>query len=489
LETIKRMTIENFQSHARTEIEFGAGLNVIVGPSDHGKSAIIRALRWVLFNEPRGADFIRTGESECRVTVELSSGATITRLRSSSKNRYVLNTPDGTEQIFEGFGSVVPQEIIDVHGMLQIYLDSDLTEPLNFGYQLDGPFLLAESGATKAKAIGRLSGVHIVDAAIRTLLRDMTAQQQEERRLTAVETNLQERLPEYADLPQLAAAVQRGEELSARLQEKIERCRQLTALAGKWSDLAGEYERTAGTLRRLTAISGAERSLSAARTALTLHASLTAAGAKLAVCGDEQAELAALLSKTERLPEAAALFLQLQAKQMLCSRLQRSADTLATNEAGVLASRDTLARTACLERIETEQRQARQMLVSVARLGDCQRKLEQTQQELTQQRQEHLALSRLAAADECRTQAGGNLMRRQRLAELFAAWQENGKNRTTGEAYLSNLMEQTNRLLAAYQAELRVIGKCPFCFNPIDDPAINRIVEALAKEGKTVNAE
>ena len=52
---IKKIIIDNFQSHEHTEIEFGPGLNVIVGPSDYGKSAVVRALRWVLYNEPRGA--------------------------------------------------------------------------------------------------------------------------------------------------------------------------------------------------------------------------------------------------------------------------------------------------------------------------------------------------------------------------------------------------------------------------------------------------
>lgn len=50
---IKKLVVDNFQSHEHTEVEFGPGLNVIVGPSDHGKSALVRALRW-LFIMNRG---------------------------------------------------------------------------------------------------------------------------------------------------------------------------------------------------------------------------------------------------------------------------------------------------------------------------------------------------------------------------------------------------------------------------------------------------
>lgn len=59
---LKRVRLENFQSHRNSVIDFDRGLNVIVGPSDSGKSAIIRAIKWALYNEPSGNYFIREGE-------------------------------------------------------------------------------------------------------------------------------------------------------------------------------------------------------------------------------------------------------------------------------------------------------------------------------------------------------------------------------------------------------------------------------------------
>jgi ABC-type transporter Mla maintaining outer membrane lipid asymmetry ATPase subunit MlaF len=58
---IKKLIIENFQSHKYTEVDFSEGFNIIFGPSDYGKSAIIRALRWVLYNEPGGLNLYGTG--------------------------------------------------------------------------------------------------------------------------------------------------------------------------------------------------------------------------------------------------------------------------------------------------------------------------------------------------------------------------------------------------------------------------------------------
>ncbi len=57
---IKKVRIQGFQSHLDSTFTLSPGLNVITGPSDAGKTAIIRALRWLAFNEPQGEAFIHT---------------------------------------------------------------------------------------------------------------------------------------------------------------------------------------------------------------------------------------------------------------------------------------------------------------------------------------------------------------------------------------------------------------------------------------------
>ena len=105
---IQKLVLENFQSHKHSEIEFDPYLNVIVGPSDQGKSAIIRALKWVLFNEPAGDFFIRKGESKCSVTVIFNDGTKLIRFRSKAKNTYHVYDKSGKPMVFEGFGTSVP---------------------------------------------------------------------------------------------------------------------------------------------------------------------------------------------------------------------------------------------------------------------------------------------------------------------------------------------------------------------------------------------
>lgn len=210
---IKRVVLENFQSHKYTEIEFDQYLNVIVGPSDHGKTAIIRALKWALFNEPSGDFFIREGEKECSVTVIFSDNTKVKRFRSKSKNAYYLYDEKGEEMIFEGFGTNVPQEIIDKTSMRKVVLDSSQSNSINISEQLEGPFLLSEKNATRANAIGRLVGVHIVDDALKDTLKDIRNLNMRKKNHGDTLEKLEKDLIEYDYLEDLVEKVEQMEKL------------------------------------------------------------------------------------------------------------------------------------------------------------------------------------------------------------------------------------------------------------------------------------
>ena len=169
---ISSLTLENFQSHKESKIVFDKGLTVIIGQTDQGKSAIIRALKWVLYNEPRGTDFITAGYRTCRVSLEMNDGTIITRERDGNRNRYIL-IREGNEQIFEGFGHNIPLDIIKAHGIPKVHIDVDTTSMVNLAEQLEAPFLVSENGSNRAKALGRLIGIHIIDAAQRATLKDI----------------------------------------------------------------------------------------------------------------------------------------------------------------------------------------------------------------------------------------------------------------------------------------------------------------------------
>ena len=171
---IKLVYIEivNFQSHANTKLNFDEGVNVIIGPSDSGKTAVIRAMKWIFFNEPSGTDIIKKGEDSAKVTLKLNTGFKIIRGRSKSKNYYEIISPENETQRFEGFGLNVPQEIIDLTGINKIDL-GNMKKSLNIAEQLESPFLITESPSIKANALGKLAGVDIIDKALGNLSKDI----------------------------------------------------------------------------------------------------------------------------------------------------------------------------------------------------------------------------------------------------------------------------------------------------------------------------
>ncbi len=61
------LQLVNFQVHTGLIIDFSPGITTIVGPTDHGKSSILRALRWVCLNDLSGEQFIREGRKSCAV--------------------------------------------------------------------------------------------------------------------------------------------------------------------------------------------------------------------------------------------------------------------------------------------------------------------------------------------------------------------------------------------------------------------------------------
>lgn len=201
---ITKLILENFQSHKYSELVFNEGMNVIVGPSDSGKSAIIRALKWVLYNEPSGDYFIRENETQCSVTIHTNDGFILKRYRTRSKNGYSLIYPSGEELVFEGIGNSVPNEIIETIGIQKIQLDSGESASINIGEQLEGPFLLSEKTSTRANAIGRLVGVNILDDAIKEAVRDIKNINAKKRNLEESLENINNEIDSYKYLDDLS---------------------------------------------------------------------------------------------------------------------------------------------------------------------------------------------------------------------------------------------------------------------------------------------
>jgi len=147
---INAISIKNFQSHKDSELEFVPGVNVIVGASDSGKSSIIRAMRWLVWNRPTGDSFRSHWGGNTSVTLELDN-AIITRMKSD-ENKYILG-----DSHFRAIGTEVPKEISDVLNFNDV----------NLQRQLDAPFLLSQSAGEVAQHFNKVAHLDKIDSSIR----------------------------------------------------------------------------------------------------------------------------------------------------------------------------------------------------------------------------------------------------------------------------------------------------------------------------------
>ncbi|GAB6935667.1 hypothetical protein JCM14720_15880 [Calditerricola yamamurae] len=427
---ICRLVIENFQSHERSELEFSPGLNVIVGPSDSGKSAIIRALRWALFNQPRGSDFVRAGADRCRVTVCFDDGTAIVRERTATRNRYLVRLPDGREQVFEGFGTGVPDEVLEAHGIRPLMLDEDLETLVHLAMQLDPPFLLSERAAVRAKVLGLLSGAHLIDAAIRDTQRDVQALGQAIRHHEQEIERLQAELKPYDALPAYRAALERSEAAGARAEAEFARLTRLQAVYEAWRTVEAERARWKAVQARLSALPAAERVVA-----------------------------------------------QLEALVLRLREWRRWAQQLAEGERALAACRTVLKQTAHIALAE-------ETLAALALRVEQQKRLRTLRERWTDlARQERHAVRvrdamRAVEAVAAQAEAVGQLVERyRRLVDVRARLREVGERLAQGEAFLREQDATLRRLMGRLRAVLAAMKTCPLCGSPVDEDRIAHILD------------
>lgn len=152
---ITSLRLQNFQGHKESIAELVDGVNIFVGLSDSGKSAIIRALRWIATNKPSGDSFRsywggETGASVCLGEVEIA------RTKTDTINRYEVHAPDG-ESVFSSFGQAVPEAVL-----AKLNIDQDISIQAQF----DPPFLISQSSGEIARALNKSIGLEDIDSTI-----------------------------------------------------------------------------------------------------------------------------------------------------------------------------------------------------------------------------------------------------------------------------------------------------------------------------------
>lgn len=142
------LRVKNFQAHAQRKLDLAHPIVVIVGCSDSGKSAIIRALRWVCRNVPNGDSFIREGAKNATASLSFDDGREVVRKRGAGGNLYFV---DGTE--LKSFGVQPPDSVVSALKVADI----------NFQGQHDSPYWFGESNGEVSRQLNAIVNLGIID--------------------------------------------------------------------------------------------------------------------------------------------------------------------------------------------------------------------------------------------------------------------------------------------------------------------------------------
>lgn len=236
---LESLSIKNFQSHADSELEFVPGVNVIIGPSDAGKSAVFRSLNWAITNRPLGDAFRSTWGGKTEVHVKTQDGDVVKRIKDKNENQYSYNVPSNAEEedvILKAFGSDPPEEINQVFRLDEVNIQS----------QTDPPFLLDNTSGEVAQQLNKAASIDDIDKTLTGLKRGHKNTNSEIQRSEKDLQEQQEELKQYQDLETLEEKVQELENINNQSTQVQRQISQLTKLCKRIQDIEETLQESKG---------------------------------------------------------------------------------------------------------------------------------------------------------------------------------------------------------------------------------------------------
>lgn len=232
---IERLNITNFQCHQSLSLDLCPGVNVIAGTSDVGKSAVLKALLWLITNKPQGLGFRNwdCGKGDV-VTVEarLTSGDTVARSRSEGVNEYRLN-----DRPFVAMKSDVPLDIAEVLNM----------QPVNMQTQFMPHYLISTSSGEVARTLNDACDLSIIDATLKGINGVVSTAKSSAKAAQEVVDGLQEVLDSLEWVPDAEARLAKIEAEAAEADSRSTR-------TGELQSLLKELEALEPNIARITAL-------------------------------------------------------------------------------------------------------------------------------------------------------------------------------------------------------------------------------------------
>lgn len=258
---LTRLVLRDFQKWGKLDVRFGR-ITTLVGPSDSGKSAVLRAVRLVCRNLPAGVAAVRHGRTRLLAKLVVD-GKAVTRVKGKAENAYLLDAEE-----FKALGQGpqgIPRAIAEVLK----------TDDINFHLQHDPPFWFTDPPGQVSKNLNRIVNLDVID-------RVLAKAHQNVRKADAVAEVTADRVKEAEAAVKKLAWV---EEFDRQLQGVIvadAKVREYDGRIARLESLLDQYDRATADRKRLKKV--ADRG-----------ATVAAAGAKAAILDERFCRLTILL--------------------------------------------------------------------------------------------------------------------------------------------------------------------------------------------------
>jgi exonuclease SbcC len=225
---IQSISLQNFQSHKKSILEFHKGINVITGPSNNGKSSVLRALYWTIYNRPSGDSYISHWNRDkndkpiksTKVTI-INDNGTIERRKGFIKaddkqkafNGYIVN-----DNYLEAIGQDVPDEVTKLFNI----------DNVNIQKQMDAPFLLSESAGEVARFFNQTIRLDLIDKILAKAESKRREANKDKSRLENEQVQIEKEILEYSWLEDAEILADKIEIIENRINEKWEVLQELS---------------------------------------------------------------------------------------------------------------------------------------------------------------------------------------------------------------------------------------------------------------------
>lgn len=241
---IRKIILENFMAHARTELELAAGLTVIVGPNNGGKSAIVAGLD-ALANNESGDWMVRHGMKECRVTVITEPDGqdphdTQSHTLVWQRKKQVSYLLDGQE--FSRLNRKPPPELSPLLRLDPVAIDGDEI-PVHIASQKQPVFLLDLTPGKLAAFFAASSDTALLIAMQKRFRERVRKAKERHLELQKRELALEAQLAPLAQLPALGQALKNLEGQQTRLVQEQQRLQLLTQVINRLRTAQGRRHR------------------------------------------------------------------------------------------------------------------------------------------------------------------------------------------------------------------------------------------------------